>query len=85
MRKRFGYTFKQINKLCHENGLKLSQSTIRVYYAHFVPQMKTECEAALVEIEQFTQKITILAAQRTLDSLESRAQMTGGYIPLDQI
>jgi len=37
MRKRFGYTFKQITKLCHTNGLKLTQSTIRVYSPNSLP------------------------------------------------
>lgn len=32
LKKRFGYTFKQIAQCCNDNGLELSQSTVRVYY-----------------------------------------------------
>ena len=84
LRHRYNYTFKQISRLCNECGLKLSESTIRVYYSKFALQMKAECEAALAEMELIARKIENNTKQLTRNSLASLAEMAGGFIPHDR-
>lgn len=43
LRNKEGYTFKQVTSFLHECGLKLKESSVRVYYTQMFPAREEEC------------------------------------------
>lgn len=52
LRKLHQFTFKKITVALAQCGLKLSESTVRVYYSKMLPKYQAECELHLVEAEK---------------------------------
>jgi hypothetical protein len=57
VRKKTGATFQEITTLFNKCGFALKQSTVRSYYAQFLPLLQKECEAMVQELTLEEEKL----------------------------
>lgn len=57
LREAQGMTFKQLSSLLRKIGLKLSESSLRVYYCQMLPDRLAECKQRLLEMKPILQKM----------------------------
>lgn len=50
LRNKNRFTFKQITSLLHASGIKLAESSVRVYYSQMIPLREEEC---IIEMEEW--------------------------------